>query len=74
MSGRLNDGEATDYGFGWEIEPSDVVEHLGEWEGFTSYLRRDLKKHTLLVVLSNMGPSVCVDAISAQLARFVSHI
>ena len=74
LSGRLNDGETTGYGFGWEIEPSDVVEHFGEWEGFTSYLRRDLKKHTLLVVLSNMGPSVCVDAISAQLARFVSHI
>jgi CubicO group peptidase (beta-lactamase class C family) len=74
MSGELSDGETTGYGFGWEIEPSDVVEHWGEWEGFTSYVRRDLKKHTLLVVLSNLAPSICVDAISAELSAFVEGI
>jgi CubicO group peptidase (beta-lactamase class C family) len=73
-SGRLNDGEATGYGFGWEVRPRHVVEHLGEWEGFTTCLRRDLRKHTLLVVLSNLGPAACVDEISAQLGRVVDTI
>ncbi|NJO33974.1 MAG: beta-lactamase family protein [Rhodospirillales bacterium] len=35
-SGRLNNGTAIDYGFGWEIRPRHVVEHLGEWEGFAT--------------------------------------
>jgi N-acyl-D-amino-acid deacylase len=74
VSGELNNGETTGYGFGWEIESPDVVDHWGEWQGFTSYVRRDLKKHTLLVVLSNFGPAICVDAISSELSAFVESI
>lgn len=73
-SGRLNSGAATGYGFGWEVRPRHVVEHLGEWEGFTTCLRRDLRKHTLLVVLSNLGPAACVDEISAQLGKVVENL
>jgi CubicO group peptidase (beta-lactamase class C family) len=74
VSGRLNNGEATGYGYGWEIGPSNVVDHLGEWEGFTSYVRRDLKTHTLLVVLSNLGPSAYVEAMSVELEAFVENM
>jgi len=73
-SGILNDGEPTGYGFGWEVRPRHVVEHLGEWEGFTTCLRRDLRNHTLLVVLSNLGPATCVDEISIQLGKFVDGL
>jgi hypothetical protein len=52
----------------------NVVWHWGEWEGFTSYLRSDLKRETLLVVLSNLGPSICVDAISAEIAALVEQL
>lgn len=72
--GILTGGKATGYGFGWEIEPRDVVEHWGEWEGFTSYLRRDLGKNTLLVVLSNLGPPEYVDPISTELGVFVANL
>jgi CubicO group peptidase (beta-lactamase class C family) len=74
VSGELNDGDTTGYGFGWEIHTPNVVGHWGEWEGFTSYLRRDLKRETLLVVLSNLGPSISVDAISAEIAALVERI
>jgi CubicO group peptidase (beta-lactamase class C family) len=74
VSGRLNNGEAIGYGFGWEIKPHGVVEHLGEWDGFTSRLRRDLRKHTLLAVLSNLGPAACVDEIGSQLSRFMDTL
>jgi hypothetical protein len=43
----------------------DVVEHWGNWEGFTAHIRRDLRTHTLLVVLSNFTPYH--DAISNEL-------
>jgi CubicO group peptidase (beta-lactamase class C family) len=69
VPGLLNNGETTGYGFGWEIEPNNVVEHWGEWEGFTAFIRRDLAKHTLLVVLSNLGPSSEVDPMCVQISR-----
>src|SRR5262249_21756529 len=31
VSGRLNNGETTGYGFGWQIESPAVVYHWGEW-------------------------------------------
>jgi CubicO group peptidase (beta-lactamase class C family) len=74
VSGRLNDGETTGYGFGWEVDPPNVVWHGGEWEGFTSYLRRDLTRQMLLIVLSNLAPSHPVEAISAELATLVETV
>ena len=74
VSGTLNNGTTTGYGYGWEIEPSDVVEHLGQWEGFSSYMRRDLKHRTILVVLSNVGPVSRVDPVCKELATFVAGI
>jgi hypothetical protein len=47
---------------------SNVVEHWGNWEGFTAHIRRDLNQHTLLVVLSNLTPYH--DAISNELWGF----
>ena len=74
VPGRLNNGENTSYGFGWQIEPPDAVYHWGEWQGFTSYVRRNLKNHALLVVLSNLGPAAQVEALTAELERFVEHV
>lgn len=74
VSGTLNNGMTTGYGYGWEIEPSNVVEHRGQWEGFTAYMRRDLTQHTLLVVLSNVGPAGRVDPVCKELAAFVAGI
>lgn len=74
VSGRLNNGDAIDYGFGWEIEPSNVVEHWGAWEGFVSHVRRDLMQHTLLVTLSNLGPASETDPICEALAAFVGRM
>jgi CubicO group peptidase (beta-lactamase class C family) len=67
-SGKLNNGAATGYGYGWEIISPNVVEHWGNWEGFTAHIRRDLREHLLLVVLSNFTPYH--DAISNELWGF----
>jgi CubicO group peptidase (beta-lactamase class C family) len=74
VPGRLNNGETTAYGFGWEILPSNVVDHWGEWEGFAAHVRRDLRQHTLLVALSNLGPAKAVDPICKELAAFVGRL
>ena len=74
VSGRLNNGHATNYGFGWELVSADVVEHWGEWQAFSALARRDLARRTLLVVLSNLAPSSRVSAISKELSMFVDDI
>ena len=47
-----------DYGFGWrikQIESGDtVVYHGGLWHGFNTYLLRNPKDHSSLIVLSNL--------------------
>jgi CubicO group peptidase (beta-lactamase class C family) len=73
-SGELNNGQKTGYGFGWEIDPPDVVWHWGELQGFTAYMRRDLKRRTLLVLLSNVGPPAWLEPLSAELTEFMYEI
>ncbi|MCX2740835.1 serine hydrolase domain-containing protein [Pontibacter anaerobius] len=47
-----------DYGFGWRIRPvasgDTVVYHAGLWHGYTSYLLRNPKDHSAIIVLSNV--------------------
>jgi CubicO group peptidase (beta-lactamase class C family) len=46
------------YGFGWRIRPVDsgdtVVYHGGLWHGFNTYLLRNPKDHSAIIVLSNV--------------------
>ncbi|NDK55679.1 serine hydrolase domain-containing protein [Pontibacter fetidus] len=48
-----------DYGFGWRIKQLEdsgdtVVYHAGLWHGYTSYLLRNPKDHSALIILSNV--------------------
>lgn len=47
-----------DYGFGWrirQIESGDtVLYHAGLWHGYNTYLLRNPKDHSALIVLSNL--------------------
>ena len=52
-SGRTNDGEATDYGFGWNLYSDGSVGHGGSWVGFQSGIYRNSRQELLLVVLDN---------------------
>jgi hypothetical protein len=71
VSGRLNNGETTGYGFGWQLGPPGLVCHGGVWQGFTAYVRRNLMNNTLLVVLSNLAPAAQVESAVEQLASVV---
>ncbi|WP_242693246.1 serine hydrolase domain-containing protein [Sabulibacter ruber] len=50
--------QTEDYGFGWRIRPIEngdtVVYHGGLWHGFSTYLLRNTKEHSALIVLSNL--------------------
>ncbi len=57
----LNNGDTTDYGFGWFIQRSPsgkkMVQHSGGWLSFTTYIFRGIEEDKCFVLLSNSaGP------------------
>lgn len=56
----LNDGTASDYGFGWSVAEDHgqkVVRHGGSWVGFRTSITRYLDDRLTVAVLSNRGDS-----------------
>jgi CubicO group peptidase (beta-lactamase class C family) len=54
--GQTNDGNPTDYGFGWYLGAEDGVsfaEHEGSWNGFNSYIRYYIDEPFAVFVLAN---------------------
>ncbi len=49
----LNNGEKSNYGFGWVIINEDVVMHNGAWLAANTYFVRNTKKKTSFVLLDN---------------------
>ena len=55
-SGRTNDGEPTNYGFGWFFgtdEGGRYADHEGEWIGYHAYIARYLDQPLSMFMLSN---------------------
>jgi CubicO group peptidase (beta-lactamase class C family) len=55
-SGQTNNGEPTNYGFGWFLGEQDGItfaDHEGEWNGFRSYICFCLDRPLSLFLLSN---------------------
>lgn len=63
---KLRDGSPNSgrYGFGWFRDERDghlVVEHEGEWQGFTAHIARYLEDRLTIAVLTNLGGADEVD-------------
>lgn len=74
-SGRLDNGRAiasdgNGYGYGWFIEPNNVVSHSGSWFGSSTYVLRQLADGVSVIVLSN-DEDAEVSEIAEALARLV---
>lgn len=55
-SGKLNDGKATNYGFGWFVKQTAhglEASHSGGWAGFRNFIVRYPEKNLSVIVLSN---------------------
>ena len=67
---RLTNGAAYPYGFGWSIGSSPrgrVVEHDGEWQGFSTHIARYLDDGLSVIVLANLA-----EAPASELARHLA--
>jgi len=65
----LNDGTASDYGFGWVVvNDGKFVTHTGAWLGARTYIGRNTENRNTLVVLDN-GLNLLLDPIVNQIAQ-----
>ena len=56
--GKLNNGVATEYGFGWFIKKQGAeVDHTGGWVAFVNYIDRMIANRQTLIVLDNSANS-----------------
>ncbi|MGV6815769.1 MAG: serine hydrolase domain-containing protein [Thiotrichales bacterium] len=65
--GVLNNGKKTRYGFGWVVNDDGSVEHAGGWQGFTSYIYRDLRQDKLIVLLDNSSNTLRVNGFGFRI-------
>lgn len=55
---KLNDGKTENYGFGWRLDNINghrLVEHGGEWQGFTGFISRYINDKLTVIILSNLS-------------------
>lgn len=72
--GKLNDGKATDYGYGWFVKQTpngSELSHGGSWEGFRNFIIRNPEKKLSIVVLSNSA-EFKVEQNARRIARIFS--
>ena len=68
--GKLNNGSATKYGFGWRIEQTEGrlnIGHGGSTSGFSASLQRFPNENLAVILLSNTD-----EQIATTLARKVA--
>jgi CubicO group peptidase (beta-lactamase class C family) len=69
--GRLNDGKAHDYGFGWVVGVrggQPVYQHGGAWQGFKTHYARFSRGDLSVIALANLAqasPGRIVDGVAA---------
>ena len=74
---KLNDGNTTDYGYGWAIgnhRGLRTINHSGGLDGFLSYLARYPAQKTTIVVFTNVFPNGDLPAPAEIASRLGEHL
>lgn len=73
VSGRLNDGSATNYGFGWRLDTDNghkLISHTGGTCGFLTIIQRYPDDKLAVVVLTNRN-SGSPSSIAAEISEYM---
>jgi CubicO group peptidase (beta-lactamase class C family) len=69
-SATLNNGESTNYGYGWGVSEKDgrkVVQHSGRLSGYRTFLKRNIYNNSGYIILTNHGDASNNSAIMRAL-------
>jgi hypothetical protein len=66
----LKDGKTEKYGLGWRLDNINghrVIEHGGEWQGFTAFISRFVDDKLTVIMMTNLSGN-------AELGRMAHHV
>ena len=55
---KLDNGKTESYGLGWRIANINghrLIEHGGEWQGFTAFISRYVDKKLTVIIMTNLS-------------------
>jgi len=68
---------SSDYGYGWFVYESSkgnkIISHGGNLSGYTSYVKRNVDKKYLIIILSNRDYDPYVDYISTEVSKILEN-
>jgi len=68
---RLKNGKSIDYGLGWRLNHINgqyVIEHAGEWQGFTAFISRYINKKLTVIIMTNLSGNAELGKITHNVA------
>lgn len=69
----LTDGTVSNYGFGWALS-DEVMQHSGGWLAARTYIYRNTKTKTCLVILDNSANALHFNSIQEKLLEVVNDL
>lgn len=67
----LKNGKTENYGLGWRlanINGHRLIEHGGEWQGFTAFISRYIDEKLTVIIMSNLSGNAELGAITHRIA------
>ncbi|HET6512427.1 MAG TPA: serine hydrolase [Candidatus Kapabacteria bacterium] len=75
--GRLNNGDSTNYGFGWQLSYDSVLGprhfHSGGWPGYATFISRYPESDWTVIVLRNAESPVGLSFVLGDLTRIIKQ-
>ena len=68
---KLNNGKTEQYGLGWRLDNINghqLVEHGGEWQGFTAFISRYVDDKLTVIILTNLSDNAELGSITHHVA------
>jgi len=68
----LNNGERTNYGFGWAVR-GNKVNHSGGFAGFRSFIMRDIDNQRVIILLMNKLTGINLGELSSDIQEILDR-
>jgi CubicO group peptidase (beta-lactamase class C family) len=71
---KLNNGNLSNYGFGWVIvknAKNKIVHHSGGMNGYRTTIYRDMENQNSIIILTNKGDAANVEAITRRILQIL---
>jgi CubicO group peptidase (beta-lactamase class C family) len=73
---KLKNGKSEHYGLGWRLDNINgqrIIEHGGEWQGFTAFISRYMDRKLTVIIMTNLSDNAELGAITHRVASIYDN-